>query len=110
MFSGDQLAVAVVSEDLIDGELMQIGLLVAGLALWHTWWVTMHPKWLETRLVPMAVYFLGLVVMVHWLTALSFSFFGVPGQLSDGVCCAAGTLGLRGCRTDGGHVRTATHP
>ena len=75
MFSGEQLAVAVVSEDLIDGELMQIELLVAGLALWHTWWVTMHPKWLETRLVPMAVYFLGLVVMVHWLTALSFSFF-----------------------------------
>lgn len=68
-------AVAWGSGELTGPRSTQAGVVAAILVLWHTWWVTMHPGWLETRLRPMAVYFLGLVAMVHWLTALSFAFF-----------------------------------
>ena len=69
--------VAWTSGELTDTSAGQAGVLAAVLILWHTWWITMHPEWLETRLVPMAVYFLGLVAMAHGLTALDFAFFPV---------------------------------
>jgi signal transduction histidine kinase len=37
--------------------------LTAVTAGWHAWFVTLHPHWLERRLVPMALYFAGLLVL-----------------------------------------------
>lgn len=69
--------VAYVSEDVTGSGAVHTGVLTTVLLLWHTWWVALHPRWLEAQLAPMAVYFLGLVVMVHWLMSLSIAFFPV---------------------------------
>lgn len=69
--------VAWTSGELTGSHSVQAAAVAAALVVWHTWWVTLHPQWLEARLVPMAVYFIGLVAMVHGLVALSFAFFPV---------------------------------
>lgn len=69
--------VAWTSGELTGSRSVQAAAVAAALVVWHTWWVTLHPQWLEARLVPMAVYFIGLVAMVHGLVALSFAFFPV---------------------------------
>lgn len=37
--------------------------LTVALLLWHVWFITLHPRWVEVRLAPMAVYFAGLVAL-----------------------------------------------
>ncbi|MEV1128650.1 sensor histidine kinase [Agromyces sp. NPDC049794] len=63
------------SGDLPAGVLPQLVLAGVAVVAWHGWWVVAHPQWLETRLIPMSVYFVGLVVLTDYLTALSFTFF-----------------------------------
>ncbi|WP_380168916.1 sensor histidine kinase [Jannaschia sp. R86511] len=66
--------VAAASGDLADvwpGALTGLAAVLA----WHGWWVLVHPQWLEVRLAPMAVYFIGLVALTDYLTCLSFTFF-----------------------------------
>lgn len=48
--------------------------LCAALLAWHTWWAVLHPGWLESRTVPMLVYFVGLVAASAALFRLSFTF------------------------------------
>src|SRR5690606_3363913 len=48
--------------------------LCAALLAWHTWWAVLHPGWLESRTVPMLVYFVGLVAASAALFSLSFTF------------------------------------
>lgn len=51
--------------------------LVACLAVaaWHGFWIVAHPQWREARLVPMAIYFLGLLALTDYLSGLSITFF-----------------------------------
>ncbi|HLS13086.1 MAG TPA: sensor histidine kinase [Beutenbergiaceae bacterium] len=43
--------------------------------LWHTWWTVGHRQWLERALVPMAIYYLGLIALSTVLLQTSFSYF-----------------------------------
>lgn len=85
------------------------GAAAVSLALWHGWWVVLHPRWPEARLAPMAVYFGGLVALAHYLTTLSVAFFplylvsypmafvALPGwwaYLGVGVAAAVTLLGV----------------
>lgn len=79
------------SGDLTTGEPQRV-LLASGLvAAWHTWWTVLHPGWLEIRLVPMAVYYVGLVGLTAYLFHLTFNFF--PLYL---VCYAMAFVALPG--------------
>lgn len=49
--------------------------LIAVFVVWHWWWAIRHRQWLEQRLLPMAVYFLGFLVCTTLLSLISFSFF-----------------------------------
>lgn len=66
---------AWVSGDLAGDRAWLAGAAAVSLALWHLWWVVLHPRWPEARLAPMAVYFAGLVALAHSLTTLSVAFF-----------------------------------
>ena len=56
---------------------------VAGLVLtvWHTYWTVAHRHWLERALLPMAVYYLGLLAVGAALLQVSISF--LPLYLSS---------------------------
>ena len=45
------------------------------LGLWHWWWAIRHGSQLGLDLLPMSVYFVGLLVSTAGLTLISFSFF-----------------------------------
>lgn len=63
------------ADDLTTGEVpWSIGASLA-VVLWHSWWAVAHQHWLEVRLTPMAVYYLGLVGLSASLFHLSFNFF-----------------------------------
>lgn len=40
-----------------------VAVLTVVLLLWHAWFITLHPSWVEVRLLPMALYFAGLVAL-----------------------------------------------
>lgn len=52
---------------------------VAALVLiaWHTYWTVGHRHWLERALLPMAVYYLGLVVLCTVLLQVSISYLAL---------------------------------
>ncbi|WGX96400.1 sensor histidine kinase [Nocardioides sp. L-11A] len=56
---------------------LQIVAVSVAVAAWHAWWVVLHPQWLEARLLPMALYFVGLLALTDHLTELSFTFFAL---------------------------------
>lgn len=41
----------------------EVIVLTGVLLLWHAWFVTLHPGWVEVRLAPMVLYFVGLVIL-----------------------------------------------
>lgn len=51
--------------------------IVVGIAVgvWHCSWALARPEWFEVRLLPMAVYFTGLLVLTDHLAGLSVTFF-----------------------------------
>lgn len=51
------------------GWVIMLGLTVVGIG-WHFWFITRHPQWPERRLLPMAIYFLGLLALAVGLTLL----------------------------------------
>ena len=46
-----------------DGGRPVVAVLAVALLLWHAWFITLHPAWVEARLVPMALYFVGFVAL-----------------------------------------------
>lgn len=56
-------------------ELLWMVALAAFIAAWHWWWAIRHRLWLGTRLLPMGVYFLGLLASTAILCLLSFTYF-----------------------------------
>lgn len=68
------LLLTVLTAGLTAAELLAVGGVAAVLLGWHTWFVTLHPHWLERRLLPMAVYFAGLVALSLVLGALAGPF------------------------------------
>ncbi len=76
--------------------------LAAAIAVWHWWWAIRHPGWLGLRLVPMAVYFLGMLGATAVLCWISFSF--LPVYL---VCFALAFVALPGAWAYVGIVLTA---
>lgn len=49
----------------------------AVLVAWHAFWTFAHRDWLEQKLLPMAVYFAGLVALCAVLLEVSVSFLGL---------------------------------
>ncbi|HEY3954470.1 MAG TPA: sensor histidine kinase [Streptosporangiaceae bacterium] len=95
-------------------------LIVLGLAAlatgWHTWWVVLHHRWAERRVL-MAVYFVGLYAVAAALVARSpwFAFFAFSGVVAAlqflhgfwryaGVIISAGLVAV--CQTGGFHRPT----
>ena len=55
-------------------ERVLVSALTLGLLLWHFWFVTMHPSWVEHRPPLMSIYFSGLLLMALTLTVVAESF------------------------------------
>lgn len=72
------------------------------LLLWHTWFVTLHPAWVEARLAPMALYFTGLVAL-----ALTLSVLAEPFALVLAGCYVLAFVTLPGGWAYAGVVLTA---
>ncbi|MGC0143344.1 sensor histidine kinase [Pseudactinotalea sp. Z1732] len=81
--------------------------IVVGLALvaWHTFWAIGHRHWLERALVPMAVYFVGLVALCALLLEISPSY--LPMYL---VCYAIAFVALPGVWAYAGLILAASVP
>lgn len=71
---GCSLLLTVLTAGLTTSELLVVSLVAAALLGWHTWFVTLHPRWPEHRLLPMAVYFAGLVALSLVLNAHAGTF------------------------------------
>lgn len=71
---GFSLLLTVLTAGLTTSALLVVGLAAAALLAWHTWFVTLHPRWLERRLLPMAVYFAGLVALSLVLSSYAATF------------------------------------
>lgn len=63
LLTGFSLLLTVLTAGLAASELVVVCIVAAVLLGWHAWFVTLHPQWLERRLLPMAVYFAGLVAL-----------------------------------------------
>lgn len=46
-----------------------VAVLTVVLLLWHGWFITLHPQWVEVRIAPMALYFVGFVSLALALCA-----------------------------------------
>lgn len=70
------LVITVAGKPSPDALAWMLALAVAA-AAWHWWWAIRHPRWLGTSLLPMAVYFLGMLAAATALCGISFSFLPV---------------------------------
>lgn len=85
-----------------------IASVVLVLLVWHYWFVTRHPHWPERRLVPMAVYFAGLLTLALVLSARAepfalvvvgcfpMAFVALPGRWAYGGVAATGLCAMVG--------------
>lgn len=65
----------VFTGDLAPHELRSTIIACVAVGAWHGGWVLARPHWFETRLLPMALYFTGLLVLADFLAELSTTFF-----------------------------------
>lgn len=68
------VALTLVSRDPVP-DAVELTATVSGALVWHWWWMLRHPHWWERRLLPMAVYFIGLLLLTDHATGLAFTFF-----------------------------------
>jgi signal transduction histidine kinase len=73
-------------------------ILVAAALGWILWWVTLHPQWQHDRR-RMAIFFIGLVVLIYALVWSSsvFGFFAWTGYLYTGYALRKRLTRLIGC-------------
>ncbi|HLR95949.1 MAG TPA: sensor histidine kinase [Jiangellaceae bacterium] len=94
-------------------ELLLVSLLVVVLLGWHLWFITLHPQWPERRLLPMVIYFVGLVNLALLLSSRAepfsilvigcfpMAFVALPGRwayLGIGVTCLSLLVAIGGTR------------
>lgn len=77
--------------------------LTAALLIWHAWFITLHPAWVEVRLPPMTLYFTGLVAL-----ALALSLRAEPFGLVLAGCYVLAFVALPGRWAYAGVVLTGT--
>lgn len=112
---GFSFLLTILTAELPASELLLVGLLVAVLLGWQVWFITLHPQWPERRLLPMALYFAGLLTLALVLSSRAEAFsilvfgcfpmafvalLGRWAYLGIGLTCLGLLIAIGGTRPD----------